>query len=109
MELELTKREHKVAELVARGYSEKEIASELFVSTTTIHNHTYNIRKKIGARNAVDIARKFILDLPDPKKFFTAVVFFLMQIHAIWNCPDLDLRKAPSARITRTKTSRKDK
>jgi len=105
--MELTEREHEVAELVTRGYSEKEIADKLFLSPATIHNHTYNIRKKTGARSAVDIARNFILSLPDPKQFFLAAGFLMIQLYAIENCPDMQLRRPPSTRVTRIKT-RKD-
>lgn len=105
--MELTEREHEIAELVTRGYSEKEIADKLYVSPATIHNHTYNIRKKTGARSAVDIAREFILSLPDPKQFFLATSFLMIQLYAIENCPDIDFRRPPATRITRVKT-RKD-
>lgn len=61
--MELTASELPIARLIARGLSEKEIASKLFLSPKTIHAHTYNIRKKNGLRSCVDIAREYILGL----------------------------------------------
>lgn len=111
--MELTQTENKVAELVARGLSEKEIASKLFVSPKTVHNHTYNIRKKIKARSNVDVARFFILRLDNPKQFFSAILFLVIQTFIMFDCADLDLRR-PSGRSTRvirvsTRTGRKNK
>jgi DNA-binding CsgD family transcriptional regulator len=107
--MKLTKTEHKIAELVTRGYSEKEIASQLYVSPKTIHNHTYNIRKKWDARSAVDVCRKFILSLENPKEYFAALFFLLIQINMTFASVDIDMRKTP--RRSRTKivriTSRK--
>lgn len=77
----LTNTEFKVARLVTEGFTEKEIASKLFVSTKTVHNHTYNIRKKNNLRSCVDIAREFILSLDNPKKYFKSlsILFFFFK------------------------------
>ncbi|SOC79856.1 regulatory protein, luxR family [Salinimicrobium sediminis] len=107
--MELSKAEYRVAELVARGLSEKEIASELFISPKTVHTHTYNIRKKWSARSAVDVARKFILALDNPKQFFTVVVFLVMQGHIIVTAADLDLRKPPRSISRTTRAGRSGK
>jgi len=108
--MELTKSEYRIAEFVTRGYSEKEIATKLFISPKTVNNHTYNIRKKWSARCAVDIARKFILSLEDPKQFFIALVFLMFQGYIMATNPDIDLRKPArtSTRLIRTKTNRKN-
>ena len=109
---DLSKAEYKVAELLTRGLSEKEIASELFVSRDTIHTHTYNIRKKWNARCAVDVARKFILSLDDPKKYFTVLTFLTIQFHIIAGVDDIFLRKPArtSMRVLRTgRSGRKHK
>lgn len=97
--MELSKSETRVAEMVARGYSEKEIASKLFVSYKTIRTHTYNIRKKWNARSAVDIARIFILKLDNPKTFFTAVFFLLLQLQVTFFTPQVDLRRSARTSI----------
>lgn len=41
---ELSNTEYRVAEFVAKGFSEKEIADKMFISPHTVHNHTYRIR-----------------------------------------------------------------
>lgn len=105
--VELSKTEYQVAELVTRGYSEKEIACKLFISPKTVHTHTYNIRKKWNARCAVDVARIFILQLDNPKKYFTVLSFLIIQFHIITQCADMDLRRPArtSVRIARTRNN----
>ena len=46
--LELTDREQDVAVLVAKGYSNPEVASELYVSRKAIEYHLRNIYGKLG-------------------------------------------------------------
>lgn len=89
----LTKRQYTIARLITLGNSEKEIADQLFVSYDTVHTHTYHIRKKLGARSAVDIARQFILNLDDPKKYFAALLFFALQFNTVFTAPPVELRK----------------
>ncbi len=45
---ELTAREREVLALVARGYTNKQIAEELFVSEKTARNHVSHILEKLG-------------------------------------------------------------
>lgn len=108
---DLTPTEFEVAKHLTSGLSEKEIAAEMFVSRDTIHSHTYNIRKKWNARCAVDIARKFLLSLDDPKKYFTLLTFLTIQFHVIVDCVDMDLRRPTrtSTRILRTGRSGRKK
>jgi DNA-binding NarL/FixJ family response regulator len=47
----LTTRERRVAELLARHLTNKEIAGRLYVSEFTVKNHVHRILKKLGARN----------------------------------------------------------
>jgi DNA-binding NarL/FixJ family response regulator len=54
---ELTDAEWRVAELVARGHSNKEIAAELNLSIRTIENHVSRILAKKNFSNRVEIAR----------------------------------------------------
>lgn len=93
--MELTLSEKPIADLIAQGYSEKEIASRLFLSPKTIHTHTYNIRKKNGLRSCVDIAREYILSLEDPKQYFAALLFLMLQLSITVNSPDMELRRSP--------------
>lgn len=45
---ELTEREREVLTLIARGYTNKQIAEELFVSEKTARNHVSHILEKLG-------------------------------------------------------------
>ncbi len=52
----LTVREREVAELVARGLSNRDIAAELFISPRTVEGHVEHILAKLGATSRVQIA-----------------------------------------------------
>jgi DNA-binding NarL/FixJ family response regulator len=54
---DLTEAERRIAEAVARGLSNKEIASELGISVRTVENHISHILLKKGFSNRVEIAR----------------------------------------------------
>ena len=53
----LTAREREVAELVARGSSNKEVASALFLSEKTVEHHLSRIYAKLGVRSRTELAR----------------------------------------------------
>jgi DNA-binding CsgD family transcriptional regulator len=53
----LTAAEAKVAELVAAGRSNPEIAAELFISRSTVKTHVERVLAKLHARSRTDIAR----------------------------------------------------
>jgi non-specific serine/threonine protein kinase len=54
--LELSRREREVAQLVARGMSNKEIAERLFLSERTVDNHVHHILDKLGFDSRVQVA-----------------------------------------------------
>ncbi len=57
----LTERETEVLRLIARGYSNKEIASQLELSVKTVEVHKANGMRKLNLRGRIDIVRFAIL------------------------------------------------
>jgi DNA-binding NarL/FixJ family response regulator len=53
----LTARETEVLKLVAKGYTYKEIADKLFLSTKTVQNHVQNILTKLQLRKRYELMR----------------------------------------------------
>ena len=51
----LTEREREVLSLVASGETDQDIASELFISVSTVRSHLDRIRDKTGARRRADL------------------------------------------------------
>jgi len=54
--LGLSAREVEVVELLMKGFSNKEIAGRLFISTDTVKKHTYNVYRKLGVQNRVQLS-----------------------------------------------------
>ena len=52
----LSEREHEVADAVARGATNPEIARSLFLSRKTVERHVSHILAKLGARNRAELA-----------------------------------------------------
>jgi NarL family two-component system response regulator LiaR len=52
----LTKREIEVLKLIARGFSDVDIANELVISTTTVRFHISNILAKLHLKNRTQVA-----------------------------------------------------
>lgn len=57
-EISLTTQEKKVAELISCGKSNKEIASDLFVSLSTVKTHISNINSKLNTSNRQELVEK---------------------------------------------------
>ncbi|GAB3495670.1 transcriptional regulator [Flexivirga lutea] len=53
---ELTEREREVLGLVARGWSNRKIAGELFIAENTVKNHVRNILDKLQLRSRMEAA-----------------------------------------------------
>jgi DNA-binding NarL/FixJ family response regulator len=54
-DLQITKRELEVLQLVADGLSNQEIADKLFISKRTVDGHKNNLIVKTGSKNMVDL------------------------------------------------------
>lgn len=52
----VTAREGEVLRLIARGLSNKEIASQLRISVSTVNQHTHSLLLKLGATNRTQLA-----------------------------------------------------
>lgn len=59
----LTKQERNIADLLARGLSEKEIADKLNISSATVNNHTWNIRAKLSVNKNTEVILAYIANL----------------------------------------------
>jgi DNA-binding NarL/FixJ family response regulator len=51
----LTMRENEITGLIAQGYTNKQIAEQLFLSPHTIHSHRKNIMKKLGIKSTSEL------------------------------------------------------
>jgi DNA-binding NarL/FixJ family response regulator len=51
----LTKREMEILHLIYEGYSNKEISEKLYLSSYTVKNHRYNMKKKTNAKNSAGL------------------------------------------------------
>ena len=59
---ELSERERDVLVLVAKGYTNKEIATELFISPHTVISHRKNIVHKTGIRSVAGLTVYAVLN-----------------------------------------------
>jgi DNA-binding NarL/FixJ family response regulator len=56
----LTKKEKQILSMVIDGKQNKQISESLDISVRTIETHRFNIMKKLGVNNAVDMVNKTI-------------------------------------------------
>ncbi|ALC06565.1 LuxR family transcriptional regulator [Corynebacterium deserti GIMN1.010] len=52
----LTPQEYEIAQLVATGHSNREVANELFLSPKTVEYHLTRVYKKLGIRNRIELS-----------------------------------------------------
>lgn len=60
-------REREVAELIAEGFTHKEIARELGIAPTTVRNQTARIFEKAGVSSRAALTRAILSDQPVPR------------------------------------------
>ena len=60
MQVVLTRRERQVAELLAEGHSNKEIAAELMLGQSTVKNHVHHLLGKAQARTRAEAAARLV-------------------------------------------------
>jgi DNA-binding NarL/FixJ family response regulator len=53
----MTRREREVFELLIRGHSNEEVATQLFITRRTVETHRQRIMKKLSARSIVELQR----------------------------------------------------
>ena len=58
--MKLSKRELEILELISWGYSDKEIACQLNISTRTIQTHVTRILVKLQARNRTNAVANYM-------------------------------------------------
>ena len=58
----LTAREQQILDLIAEGYTNRQISNDLFISEATVENHIHHIFVKLGISNrAQAVVRAFQL------------------------------------------------
>ncbi len=60
----LTPRQSKVAELVAQGWSNRQIADELVITERSAESHVERIRGRLGFRSRAQIAAWYVASVP---------------------------------------------
>lgn len=53
----LSKREVEILKWIVEGYSSKQIADKLFLSTSTVNTHRQNMLRKTNSQNSAELLR----------------------------------------------------
>jgi DNA-binding NarL/FixJ family response regulator len=56
----LTARERQILDRLAKGYSHREVADELFISPTTVRKHIFNIYEKLQVHSKIEAVNKYL-------------------------------------------------
>lgn len=106
----LTKQEKKVADLVCIGFSDKEVADVLCVSTRTVVNHKQNIFQKLGVNKSTELTAWYWctklntqFDLKELKKQAIVLIFIGCIIPTIYSF-DHSVFRYGRVRTSRAKT-----
>jgi len=110
----LTNQELKVANLLGVGYSDKEAADILHISTRTVVNHKANIFGKLKINKVTELViwvwckkAKINFDLTEIRKQMISIIFLLIIIPGIANVenkPRVRRTRFERTRTTYTKT-----
>lgn len=65
MQSNITKREKEIINLIAEGYSNKEISNKLRISECTVKTHIKFIMLKLQARSRVEIAAYYFKNIKE--------------------------------------------
>ena len=60
----LTKQERRILELVAKGWRNSKIGTELFISTKTVETHLHHIYEKLGVSSRTEAALRLLSTAP---------------------------------------------
>ena len=104
----ISKREYQIAELIAWGASDKEVAEELFISPNTARTHRKNILEKIRGHNAADLTRWYFSNKSkqcfglNPRQVRHIAVCLLLLI-GVGEFMNVEMIRARTARVGRAK------
>ena len=65
----VTPRQSEILRLVAQGFTNREIAGQLNLSTRTVEVHRFNLMRRLGVRNVAQLLRQALVMRLLPKKF----------------------------------------
>lgn len=69
----ITHRENEIITLISEGYTNEQIAEQLFISKHTVNTHRKNILSKLGVKNTAGIVMYAVkMELVSPNKFLFA-------------------------------------
>jgi DNA-binding CsgD family transcriptional regulator len=82
-----SKREREIADLLSRGYTEKEIADKLCISPATVNNHTRNMRERFGLHKNSELVLLYIaqcnreaFNIHDIRKYGISIILVLVNV-----------------------------